>query len=109
MTHKESGLPVASPTSQDLISFDKLSKALAQAKNPADKLKIASQALKIGRHCELQGLFDKGLLNMTAFIVLASFLFQKTLSIWTDTSKDGLTVLIALTGLCVVCLPQSIL
>ena len=58
MTHRESGLPVARPTSQDLAQFDELSRALSQAKNPAEKLKIASQALKIGRHYELEGLFE---------------------------------------------------
>ena len=59
MTHKESGLPVASQTSQELTSFDKLARALEQAKSPAEKEKIAEQAHTISRHCELQGLFDK--------------------------------------------------
>lgn len=58
MEHRKSGLPVSRPTSQALAHFDKVSKALENAKSPESKLKIATEALKVGRHYELEECFE---------------------------------------------------
>ena len=58
MKTTKSALPVASSSSQNLAQFDELSRALAQAKNPAEKLKIAFEANKMARHYDLEGIYE---------------------------------------------------